>query len=98
MKIDFKRRGRTKEAFYDAYLNRSESLDWADFQEKTRTKKTSIKRDEVASVIDDDVDGTAGQLQSAPAGPAPRITIRYNDPGSLESVIRFRLMTRERVH
>ncbi len=52
----------------------------------------------MASVIDDDVDGTAGQLQSASAGPAPRITIRYNDPGSLESVIRFRLMTRERVH
>lgn len=79
-------RGRAKEAFYDGYLNRSESLDWADFQ--TRTKTTSIinKRDEVESVIDD-IDGTTGQLQTA-AGPAPRITIRYNDPGSLESVIR----------
>ena len=97
-------RGRTKEseAFYDddGYLNRSESLDWAEFQ--ARTKKSNIKRDEVASVIDvDDVDGTAvGQLQSAAAGPAPRITIRYNDPGSLESVTHNSipsLMTRERV-
>ena len=74
--------GRAKEAFYNGYLNRSESLDWAEFQ--TRTKTTNIKRDEVASVIDD-VDGTTGQLQAS-AGPAPRITIRYNDPGSLESV------------
>lgn len=82
--------GRAKEAFYDSrYLNRSESLDWADFQARTKSSNTN-KRDEVESVIDD-VDGTAGQLQTA-AGPAPRITIRYNDPGSLESVIPFSIL------
>lgn len=65
-------------------MNRSEGLDWNDFQ--IRTQINSNKRDEVESVIDDDGDGTDTQLQT-PAGPAPRITIRYNDTGSLESVI-----------
>ncbi|XP_057365663.1 uncharacterized protein LOC130686563 [Daphnia carinata] len=75
---------RTKESLYDGYLNRSESLDWAGF--RTRNKAmTSSKRDEATSVIDD-IDGTGSQLQSASAGQVPRITIRYNDPGSLESV------------
>ena len=73
----------TKESLYEGYLNRSESLDWEGFE--TRAKTTSTKRDDAASAMLD-VDGTTSQLQTASAGPAPRITIRYNDPGSLESV------------
>ena len=77
--------GRSKEDFYEDYSsNRSDDLDWNDFQ--IRTQINSNKRDEVESVIDDDADGSDAQLET-PAGPAPRITIRYNDAGSLESVI-----------
>ncbi|XP_045035024.1 uncharacterized protein LOC116930310 isoform X2 [Daphnia magna] len=75
---------RTKESLYDGYLNRSESLDWAGFQTRNKAM-TSTKRDEPTSVITD-IDGTGSQLQSSSAGQVPRITIRYNDPGSLESV------------
>lgn len=61
-------------------MNHSESLDWIGFQ---GNRRESIGLDDEN---DDTEDASISQQSTLTAGPAPKITIRYNDPGSLESV------------
>lgn len=84
-------RARSKDVYYSgSYLERTDSVDWAAFQpivspgpgSVTGASNASGTGNDGSSVITDDDE--ASQMQQS-AG-APRITIRYNDPGSLESV------------
>ena len=78
----------TSQYYNEDELSACESLDWDGFNPQSSGSGRVIDDDDnvQSSIIGGDELQTS---PSSPAGPAPMITIRYNDPGSLESVCTY---------